>query len=84
GSADIMVRSFDKRIESLFLITDQRMRQQAINVLVYNLKDNQNAYEMQENSNYVKVIPAENETPFNIQKAFYEVSEAEVMEAKLF
>ncbi|MBC8110065.1 MAG: polyphosphate kinase 1 [Verrucomicrobia bacterium] len=84
GSADIMVRSFDKRIESLFLITDERMRQQAINVLVYNLKDNQNAYEMQENSNYVKVIPAENEKPFNIQKAFYEVTEAEVMEAKLF
>src|SRR5690606_11446142 len=36
GSADIMVRSFDRRIESLFLIIDPTLKKQCINILDYN------------------------------------------------
>src|SRR5690606_38087129 len=54
GSADIMVRSFERRLESLFLIVDETLKQQAINILVYNLRDNVNSYSMLENGNYVK------------------------------
>ena len=84
GSADIMVRSFDKRIESLFQLVDDKVRQQAIHILACNLKDNVNAYEMQEDGSYTKVEPTADETPFNIHKAFFLTTEAEVMQAKVF
>jgi polyphosphate kinase len=48
GSADAMVRSFDSRVESLFLLEQEMLRKQAMNILRYNLKDNVNAYVMQE------------------------------------
>src|SRR5690606_9085477 len=53
GSADAMVRSFDRRIESLFLLEEDILRKQAINILRYNLMDNVNTYVMKEDGNYV-------------------------------
>jgi polyphosphate kinase len=84
GSADVMVRSFDKRIESLFLITAEKLQKQAITILAHNLKDNVNAYEMQENGDYLKVEPDEGEKSCNIHKAFYKMTEREVSRTKLF
>lgn len=92
GSADVMVRSFDKRIESLFLLVDDRVRQQAIHVLAYNLRDNVNAYELLENGDYVRCTgsmddctdPQEVKERFDIHEAFFEVTEDEIWEAKLF
>ncbi|MEM9326307.1 MAG: polyphosphate kinase 1 [Bacteroidota bacterium] len=82
GSADIMVRSFDRRLESLFLIRDEFLRKQAINILVYNLRDNVNAYEMLENGTYRLV--KNNRKSFNIHREFYKVTKEIVMRAKLF
>lgn len=82
GSADAMVRSFDRRVESLYLITERNLCQEAINILVYNLKDNVNAYEMDENGDYVKVDTGGE--PFNIHTEFYKVSQEVVEHAKLF
>ncbi len=85
GSADVMVRSFDRRIESLFLLVDKRVKQQTIQILDYNLRDNVNAYELQEDGSYTKCCLKEGvEEPFNIQKKFFEVTQKEVMQAKLF
>ncbi|MGM9507175.1 polyphosphate kinase 1 [Larkinella sp. GY13] len=85
GSADVMVRSFDRRIESLFLLVDKRVKQQAIHLLDYNLRDNVNAYELHEDGVYVRCcVEEETEQPFNIQKKFFEVTQKEVMQAKLF
>src|SRR6187402_3236604 len=53
GSADAMVRSFDRRIESLFLLDDDILRKQAMNNLRYNLKDNVNSWVMKEDGTYV-------------------------------
>lgn len=83
GSADIMVRSFDKRIESLFIIKSPVLKQQVINILAYNLRDNCNSYLMQEDGTYVKTTPG-NEAPFDIHKAFFDLNVAEVMKARLF
>ncbi|MDW3194479.1 MAG: polyphosphate kinase 1 [Cytophagales bacterium] len=82
GSADVMVRSFDRRLESLFLIKDKFLKQQAINILAYNLKDNVNAYEMKESGSYV-AASAEGEV-FNIHKEFFKVTSDIVRNAKLF
>ncbi len=81
GSADAMVRSFDRRIESLFLLEEEILRKQAINNLRYNLMDNVNAYIMQEDGTYVK--KQNGEPPFNIHKEFYNVTKEIVMGANL-
>ena len=81
GSADAMVRSFDRRIESLFLLDEEILKKQAINNLRYNLKDNVNSYIMKEDGSYVK--KQNGEPPFNIHKEFYHVTKEIVMEAKL-
>jgi len=70
GSADVMVRSFDRRIESLFLIKDPKVRAQAINILKYNLKDNVNSYVMHEDGTY-SVKTSDAQEPFNIHREFY-------------
>lgn len=83
GSADAMVRSFDRRIESLFLLEEDILRRQAINNLRFNLKDNVNAYVMQEDGSYV--IKEQNGEPaFNMHKEFYNLTKDIVLEATLF
>jgi polyphosphate kinase len=83
GSADAMVRSFDRRIESLFLLEEDILRRQAINNLRFNLKDNVNAYIMQEDGSYV-IKEEPGVPPFNIHKEFYNITKEIVQEAKLF
>jgi polyphosphate kinase len=83
GSADAMVRSFDRRIESLFLLEEDILKKQAINNLRYNLFDNVNAYVMNEDGTYVKK-ETNGQPPFNIHKEFYHVTKEIAMEAKLF
>jgi polyphosphate kinase len=83
GSADAMVRSFDRRIESLFSLEEDILKKQAMNNLRFNLKDNVNAYILQENGSYI--LKEQNGEPaFNIHKEFYNVTKEIVMEAKLF
>lgn len=83
GSADAMVRSFDRRIESLFLLEEDILRKQAINNLRYNLRDNVNCYVMNEDGTYTKK-EARDEPLFNIHKEFFNVTRETVMEASLF
>ncbi|MEJ8755897.1 polyphosphate kinase 1 [Pontibacter sp. H259] len=71
GSADIMVRSFDRRIEALFLLLNEDLRREAITILHYNLLDNSNSYIMREDGTYVKKRPAPGEEVIDIHKVFY-------------
>lgn len=84
GSADLMVRSFDRRLESLFLILDKNIRKEVMNILYYNLKDNVNSYLLHEDGNYEKVEPAEGEQPFNIHQEFYHLTPQDIENVKLF
>ena len=77
GSADVMVRSFDRRIESLFELVNSRAKNLAITILNWNLRDTVNSYEMQEDGNYWKV---ESEEPFNIHQEFYQLKEDDLVE----
>jgi polyphosphate kinase len=82
GSADAMVRSFDRRVESLVLIEQELLQRQLMNVLDFNLRDNVNAYIMKEDGSYVKK-ERNGEPPFNIHNAFYEVTNETLGEVKL-
>ncbi len=83
GSADVMVRSFDRRIESLFLILDPTLKKQCINILHYNMRDNVNTYIMNEDGSYSIKTEAGVE-PFNIHNEFYNVKLEEVERIKMF
>jgi polyphosphate kinase len=83
GSADLMVRSFDRRIESLFLMLDPFLKQQVISILDYTLRDNVNSYVLLEDGSYEKVHP-EDDKPFNAHKEFFNVTKEIVAQAKLF
>ncbi|HMI67287.1 MAG TPA: polyphosphate kinase 1 [Cyclobacteriaceae bacterium] len=83
GSADAMVRSFDRRIESLFALQEEIPKKQAMNILRYNLMDNVNAYSMKEDGTY-GIKELNGDYPFNIQKEFYNVTRETVVDVKLF
>ena len=82
GSADIMVRSFDRRIESLFMVVDPLLKKQVMNILNYNLKDNLNAYMMKEDGTY-EVKKSDAETEYNIHKKFFTVTKEEIEQVEL-
>ena len=83
GSADVMVRSFDRRIESLFMIVDPLIKKELMNMLLYNLKDDVNAYVMNEDGTYTEKTAA-SKGGFNIHKEFFKVPRAEIEKAKVF
>jgi polyphosphate kinase len=76
GSADVMVRSFDRRIESLFELVNTRSKELAITILDWNLRDTFNSYEMQEDGTYWKI---QSDTPFNIHEEFYHLAENDLV-----
>jgi polyphosphate kinase len=83
GSADMMVRSFDKRLESLFKVEAPLLEKQLMNILSYNLRDNANSYTMQEDGTYLAKAPAEGEVRFNIHQEFFKVEVKQVLAVKL-
>ena len=84
GSADAMVRSFDRRIESLFRLEQENLRLQATNILRYNTLDNVNTYIMQEDGGYVKKQQKKGEPAFSVHKEFYNVTPEIIQDVKLF
>lgn len=82
GSADMMVRSFDRRIESLFLV-DGFARAQMINILDYSIRDNVNSYLMDEKGDYLPVQYKKSEL-FNVHKEFFKVKQEDVLASKVF
>lgn len=83
GSADMMVRSFDKRLESLFKVEAPLLEKQLMNILSYNLRDNSNSYTMQEDGTYLAKAPVAGEARFNIHQQFFKVEVNEVLKVKL-
>jgi polyphosphate kinase len=83
GSADAMVRSFDRRVESLVLLEQDLLKKQVMNILRYNLLDNVNSYLMREDGSYVKK-QQNGEPEFNVHKEFYHVTKEMIEDVKLF
>ncbi|MBV19686.1 MAG: polyphosphate kinase 1 [Cytophagia bacterium] len=79
GSADVMIRSFKRRIESLFKINEDQTKKQAITILNYNLRDNCNSYLLQEDGTYIKKESVDNY--FDIFKEFYNMNSERVEES---
>src|SRR5262249_24504179 len=71
GSADVMQRNLDRRVETLFPIENARLKKWLIReVLLPYLQDNCKTRELISDGKYKRVSPAEGETPFNVQEWF--------------
>jgi polyphosphate kinase len=84
GSADMMNRSFDRRLESLFLLSDKNILRYAVTILHYNMADNVNSYVMEEDGSYVKYQVREGEKEINLHRFFFHFSEKDLIEGCLF
>ncbi|MEQ9168558.1 MAG: phospholipase D-like domain-containing protein, partial [Fulvivirga sp.] len=82
GSADMMVRSFERRLESLFMINDDLIQRQVKNILQNNLLDNVNCYVMQEDGSYLK-RHANGDAPHDIHKEFFNVHKDNLLDLDL-
>lgn len=69
GSADLMPRNLDRRVEVVFPIRNTEIKNSIINkILVKSLKDNQKARVLLPTGNYVTNYPVFNEEVFSLQE----------------
>lgn len=68
GSADLMPRNIDRRVEVLFPVEDPKLVSQIRDqILAYYLQDNLSARIMRYDGSYVRASPVEGATPLSIQ-----------------
>ena len=68
GSADMMSRNLDRRIEVLVPVLEEGVRRTLDEILHLQLADNMQAWELRANGSYVRLHPAEGEQSVNSQE----------------
>lgn len=69
SSADLMGRNMFKRVETCFPIETKKLRDRVLDDLAGYLKDNTQAWLLQNNGNYIQAKPKRGEEPYSIQEA---------------
>lgn len=72
GSADWMPRNLDKRVEILFPVEDEKLKEQVLHVLNVQLADNEKAHIMQADGSYEKPDRRGRKESINAQEIFCE------------
>jgi polyphosphate kinase len=75
GSADLMPRNLNRRVEVLIPIEDEVVKRQAIELLEIHLRDNIKARALKEDGTYERVAPAAGEARIDSQLAVWRLRE---------
>jgi polyphosphate kinase len=71
GSADIMQRNLDRRVETLFPVEDARLKRWLIrDVLLPHLDDTVNSKALMPDGTYRRIMPLPGEEPYDVQESF--------------
>jgi len=71
GSADLMTRNLDRRVEILFPIENPKLRKYIVeSILTPYLKDNTQGRRLESDGTYTRISPTPNDPPFNAQDWF--------------
>lgn len=74
GSADVMERNFDRRVEVIAPIDSPQLKDHLVDVVLdAYLRDTANARRLEPDGTYLPVRPADGEEPFNVQEFFQEL-----------